>query len=407
MVFFSFGCFLCQTLNAEVENRSWDNWYTFTYFLKQQKLPQSLYYTLNNATKERITEIANGASYQIYRNSEGVVTEILIPIENEEQIQISLNNGKYSLKITPVFFEQKQKVLSFEMGSEKLFDEILARSESLGLAGVASGVISDMVGKVLPGETVAIIYEQQFRLGRMYGFPKIESISVKQKDGTTKMAVGVQGRLYNEKGEEFDRYFLTAPAFYPITSHFKPKRWHPVLKKYRSHYGTDYGTPLDTPVRAVGDGIVKFVGEQNGFGNVIKIQHDGEYMSIYAHLGEFGDGIKVGMSVKQGKIIAYSGNSGLSTGPHLHLGIYKNGIPVDSRTVVKIFDENIGVSLTQLNVAFAKQRKLVARAMKTLTHTSIEEDVTTIANLFMRSKHERIARIALDNILKEKQQKQN
>ena len=96
----------------------------------------------------------------------------------------------------------------------------------------------------------------------------------------------------------------------------------------RLHAGIDFGAPIGSPVRASADGKIEIAGPVSGFGNHIRIQHDG-FETSYSHLSEIPDSIKPGVEVKQGDIIALSGNTGLSTGPHLHFEFYLNREAVD------------------------------------------------------------------------------
>jgi murein DD-endopeptidase MepM/ murein hydrolase activator NlpD len=113
----------------------------------------------------------------------------------------------------------------------------------------------------------------------------------------------------------------------PVTSLFG-MRFHPILHILRLHAGLDFGAPVGSQVRAAADGRVEFAGPAEGFGNHVKIQHAG-FETSYSHLSEILESIKPGAEVKQGDIIALSGNTGLSTGPHLHFEFYLNGEPVD------------------------------------------------------------------------------
>ncbi len=113
----------------------------------------------------------------------------------------------------------------------------------------------------------------------------------------------------------------------PVTSLFG-MRFHPILHILRLHAGIDFGAPVGSPVRASADGKIEIAGPVSGFGNHIRIQHDG-FETSYSHLSEIPESIKPGVAVKQGDIIALSGNTGLSTGPHLHFEFYLNHEPVD------------------------------------------------------------------------------
>ena len=117
-----------------------------------------------------------------------------------------------------------------------------------------------------------------------------------------------------------------------ITSGFG-MRFHPVLGYTRMHKGIDFGVPVGTPVMASGTGIVKIAGRSNGYGNYMRIDMGNGYGFAYGHLSRFAPGLHPGSHVHQGEIVAYSGNTGLSTGPHLHYEILVHGTQVNPLTV--------------------------------------------------------------------------
>jgi len=98
---------------------------------------------------------------------------------------------------------------------------------------------------------------------------------------------------------------------------------HPILGYPTWHHGQDFSAPLGTPVHATGAGKIIYIGYDKGFGNFVKIDHGYGFQTIYGHLSKFN--VKVGQDVKRGDIIAYSGNTGYSTGPHLHYEIHLYG----------------------------------------------------------------------------------
>lgn len=135
---------------------------------------------------------------------------------------------------------------------------------------------------------------------------------------------------FDSEGNNLRKMFLKSPLRYGrISSRFQRRRFHPVLKKYRPHYGVDYAAPIGTPIRSVGDGVVQRIGRRGGAGKMLKIRHTQIYATAYKHLSRFKKGLRRGSKVKQGEVIGYVGNTGLSTGPHLHFEFYKHGRYVD------------------------------------------------------------------------------
>ena len=138
---------------------------------------------------------------------------------------------------------------------------------------------------------------------------------------------------YDEKGHSAKRAFLKAPvAFSRISSRYNLRRFHPILKHVRPHFGTDYAAPAGTPIMAVGDGVVEIAGYNSGNGNYVKIRHDKTYQTQYLHMQKFAAGIKAGTYVRQGDVIGYVGSTGLATGPHVCFRFWKNGKQVDHLT---------------------------------------------------------------------------
>ena len=137
-------------------------------------------------------------------------------------------------------------------------------------------------------------------------------------------------RYFDERGEMPTKSFLRYPVqFTRISSVFTHARFHPVLKVSRPHNGVDFAAPVGTPVRTVGDGVVLFAGWNKSGGNMIKIAHDSRYTTEYMHLSKISTSVKKGSRVSRGSVIGALGNTGLSSGPHLHFGLFDKGNYVD------------------------------------------------------------------------------
>ena len=144
---------------------------------------------------------------------------------------------------------------------------------------------------------------------------------------------GQRGSYYAMDGSSLRRAYLNAPLeFTRISSNFS-NRFHPILKTWRKHLGTDYAAPTGTKVRTVGDGVVDFAGVQNGFGNVVFIKHRNQHVTVYAHLSKIL--VKKGQSVEQGQNIGAVGSTGWATGPHLHFEFRVNGAHQDPMVIAR------------------------------------------------------------------------
>jgi murein DD-endopeptidase MepM/ murein hydrolase activator NlpD len=153
---------------------------------------------------------------------------------------------------------------------------------------------------------------------------------------------------YDGSGRPLRKMFLRSPLRYThVTSLFSQHRFHPVLNEYLPHYGVDYSAPVGTPVEVTANGVVVFAGWDGGGGNVVKVQHGSDYVTAYLHLSRFAAGIRPGARVRQGDTIAYTGATGLATGPHLDYRVKLRGNWIDPLTLKGVSDE----PLTQSRLA--------------------------------------------------------
>ncbi|MFN2441787.1 MAG: peptidoglycan DD-metalloendopeptidase family protein [Thermoanaerobaculia bacterium] len=135
---------------------------------------------------------------------------------------------------------------------------------------------------------------------------------------------------YTRNGTPVRKQFLKSPLkFSRVTSRFTHRRFHPILKTYRPHYGVDYGAPTGTPVMSTADGVVTFAGFGRGEGNWIRIRHSSKTETAYLHLSRIAKGLKKGSKIRQGDVIGYVGSTGLSTAPHLDYRVRESGKWID------------------------------------------------------------------------------
>ena len=139
-----------------------------------------------------------------------------------------------------------------------------------------------------------------------------------------------QGSYYTPGGLSLRRAFLRSPLeFSRISSGFSNARYHPILQEMRAHRGIDYAAPIGTPIKAVANGTVDFVGRQGGYGNLVILAHANSVTTVYGHLNNFASTMRKGARVNQGDIIGTVGMTGLATGPHLHFEFRIAGVHMD------------------------------------------------------------------------------
>ena len=188
------------------------------------------------------------------------------------------------------------------------------------------------------GDTFTVLVDKYYRDGRFVRYGKIQAARFVNNG---KVYTGIlykpsEGRedYFDESGGSLRKQFLKSPLkFRRISSGFTSRRLHPVTGKVTAHLGVDYAAPVGTPVMSIGDGKVLYRKSDSVNGRILKIRHNGTYSSAYAHLSGFAKGISSGMSVRQGQVIGYVGQSGRATGPHLHFAMYRNGKYVDPRRI--------------------------------------------------------------------------
>ncbi|MDQ2877572.1 MAG: M23 family metallopeptidase [Pseudomonadota bacterium] len=138
------------------------------------------------------------------------------------------------------------------------------------------------------------------------------------------------GQWYEASGQSEHRGDMGMPVAGHITSNFG-MRMHPLLGFMRMHKGLDIGAPWGTPIHAATGGIVQFAGRSSGYGNFVKLAGGGGIATGYGHMSRIA--VRAGQRVAQGQVIGYVGSTGMSTGPHLHWEVWKNGVSVNPRSV--------------------------------------------------------------------------
>lgn len=177
------------------------------------------------------------------------------------------------------------------------------------------------------GDHLSVVYEALEADGEPMRTGRVLSVEFVNK-GQRHHAVwfqepGKNGSYYTLDGKSLDTSYLASPVeFSRVTSGFA-MRFHPIAHRWKAHLGTDYAAETGTPVRTIGEGVVTFAGEQNGFGNVIVVKHSNTDETLYAHLSRID--VRPGQKVHQGQNIGAVGMTGWATGPHLHFEFRVNG----------------------------------------------------------------------------------
>lgn len=189
----------------------------------------------------------------------------------------------------------------------------------------------DLALDIRPGDHFAVVYEELYQHGVKIKDGDVLAAQItthgKLRDAVRYIDKEGQAEYYTRAGNTIRAPFLRSPVESArISSHFNPKRKHPVLNKIRPHRGVDYAAPHGTLVKVSGKGKVVFVGTKRGYGKTIVVRHQSQRTTLYAHLSGFSKGIKRGQTVQRGQVIGYVGQTGVASGPHLHYEFRVNGI---------------------------------------------------------------------------------
>ncbi|MCQ9123273.1 murein DD-endopeptidase MepM [Rodentibacter caecimuris] len=255
--------------------------------------------------------------------------------EKEERIYERVEEGKFKRQIL-----EKQSVWKKEVLKGKVRGSFAASLRSLGLEGRQIAQLTSALQwqvslrKLKKDTKFSILVSREYLGDKLTGQGNVEAIHI-LADGKSYYAIqAANGRYYNQQGETlgkgFARYPLQRQA--RVSSGFNPNRRHPVTGRIRPHKGVDFSVPQGTPVIAPADGLVEKVAYQaGGAGRYVVLRHGREYQTVYMHLSR--PLVRAGQAVKKGERIALSGNTGISTGPHLHYEFHINGRAVNPLTV--------------------------------------------------------------------------
>ena len=283
----------------------------------------------------------------------GIYDNKLKKLSSLDNITIFENSIKsYSL------FKNDSGIMDAKIIEEELISEVNSASgtisgslsKSMNKQGVPNKIVQEFVKifsysvdfrrDVRKGDKFEIIFENNItKDGKVasYGDILYAGLQLKNEKVALYRYTDAKGNsdYYTEKGQAMKKTLHRKPLSFQnarISSPFG-KRKHPIKKRWIIHWGVDYAAPKGTKIFAGGDGVIQVAKYNGGYGNYIKIRHNSEYSTAYGHMWKFAKGIKPGVRVKQGQVIGYVGSTGLSTGPHLHYEVIRNGKRVNPTTI--------------------------------------------------------------------------
>ncbi|MFC3032288.1 M23 family metallopeptidase [Pseudoalteromonas fenneropenaei] len=236
----------------------------------------------------------------------------------------------WQLELQDFTLTNAQTVKQFRI-DESLFRAASKADVPLAVSNQALIVLShfiDFQRDIREGDEVTVVYEETQRNDGSRQSGQLQAITFAGKQHQLQLyyfdKLQGGGAFYHQDGRLAQSFLLKTPIEGARLSSKFGKRHHPVLGYTRVHKGLDFSAPVGTPIMAAGAGKVVHASKMGSFGNMVKLEHGNGYTTLYAHLKGFAKGIKVGTQVKQGQVIGYLGNTGLSQARHLHYEIHRD-----------------------------------------------------------------------------------
>jgi murein DD-endopeptidase MepM/ murein hydrolase activator NlpD len=339
--------------------------------------PAASEFLRSDKTAETFRQLSAGKAVQAETGMEGNLLALRYLGNDGSQVVIEKTDGGFSTRTLPAEIEERVFVRSGEIKSS-----LFAAADEIALPDAAASQLAEIFGgdidfhhDLRKGDKFTVVYEMAYSNGEPVRVGRIRAAEFINR-GRAYRAVYFQkdenrGDYYTPEGKSMHKACLRSPLeFSRVSSGFSSSRLHPVLGTWRAHKGVDYAAPAGTKVRVTADGVVSFVGKQGGHGNVVIVDHQSRYTTVYGHLSRFADGIRRGQRVGQGEIIGYVGSTGLTTGPHLH---YEFKIAGQQRDPLRVaLPDGAPVSALQ-KTAFLETAGSLTRQLAMLRDTTLTE----------------------------------
>ncbi|MEI7457273.1 MAG: peptidoglycan DD-metalloendopeptidase family protein [Nitrosomonadales bacterium] len=334
-------------------------------------------YLRNSADAKAFRKLSVGSEVQAETNGTGALVSLSYLGEQGAKVIIQKQGDSFASKTVAAQLEKRLFVRTGEIKTS-----LYAATDAAGMPESAANQLTEIFSgdvdfhhDLKRGDRFTAVYEMTYSNGALVKAGQIQAAEYINQ-GNVYRAVRFQSDAnhsdyYTPEGRSLKKAFLRSPiAFSRVSSGFTMARFHPVLNKWRAHKGVDFAAPIGTPVKATSDGIVSFVGQQNGYGNVVILKHQSQYSTVYGHLSRYAKGLRNGARIRQGDVIAYVGMTGMTSGPHLHYEFrvndqqrdplrvaLPNALPITgaNRTAFKTMADKFVASLVQLrNTNLAK-----------------------------------------------------
>ncbi len=270
----------------------------------------------------------------------GAFTKMVMQVDPVREIVVSRSGDVFKTAIS-----EKKLVKNTYAGKAKIETSLYG---SAARAGIPSQVIAEMIRiyswnidfqrDIQPGDKIEVMYEaEETEDGEYAKFGNVlyANLTVGGREVPIYRYEMADGRIdyFQPDGISIRKTLMKTPIDGARISSGFGMRKHPVLGYSKMHKGMDFAAPTGTPIYAAGDGVLEYAGRFSSYGNYIRIRHNSQLKTAYAHMHRLGKGMSVGKRVRQGEVIGYVGTTGRSTGPHLHYEVMVSNKAVNPRSV--------------------------------------------------------------------------
>ena len=299
---------------------------------------------INNLTskiiKKKLSSISPGSQIKITTKEEKgskKVINLFYPIDAITSVEVRRNKNIFDVSKVVLKLNKKGIVLSNTIKNNLYSSAVEAGLEPNIIVEFANifGFEVDFQRDIRRGDTFEVYYEQfvdDNNIVRQTGKIIYASMFVNNKEiSLYNFKYNNETGFYDVDGKSVIKTLMKTPINGARLSSSFGMRKHPILGFNKLHQGTDFAAPNGTPIMASGNGVVVMAQKYKGYGNYILLKHNSTFKTAYAHLSKYGRGVRKGVRVIQGQIIGYVGSTGMSTGPHLHYEVIKNGKKINSQ----------------------------------------------------------------------------
>lgn len=306
------------------------------YDLQRMRIGQS--FTIEMLDESRVGQGAHddGDAAQV----PGLVSMSFRPTVEQEIMVLRTGDGGYSTEVIDLHLEVRDAYVESEI-TTSLYLAAKAKDVPMNVLAQVIRMFSyavDFQRGIHPGDSFSVLFETHHDgSGAMVRGGSVIWAALSLSGTTLEFVrhVPADGRTdYFDRGGRSNRTALMrTPIDGARLSSSYGKRKHPILGYTRMHRGLDFAAPKGVPIMAAGDGTIESIGRNGDYGKYIRIRHDSEYKTAYAHMSRYAKGLNRHSRVRQGQVIGYVGSTGLSTGPHLHYEVIRNGRQINPQTM--------------------------------------------------------------------------